>query len=110
MKPAASEVSREGIQMHLRTQTLLDEYGAPNFSILQGHHDIATFNKAFEAEGWSVEPWPSDYLSHEYWETDNGGNWFSSNKDCLRAVPVTIVDWGGPAEQLPAKGPNPDLH
>lgn len=92
------------------TTTLTDTYDAPEISILEGHHDLKTFNKAFIEEGWTQEPWPSDYVSHEYWIKLPNGKWECSNKNDSRAIPVTIATWEGPAPLPLAKGPAPHLN
>lgn len=95
----------------MKTTTLTDDFDAPTITLLEGHHDIITFNKAFEAEGWDSQgPWPEDYLSHEYWVRDNEGFWSSSNKNNPDAIPVSIVAWDGPKEQSVDLSPHRVLH
>lgn len=106
MKHVASGRSKVG----QKTTTLLDLYDAPAISLLEGHHTIESFNKAFRAEGWEIEPWPQEYISHEYWIRDQTGVWTCSNKNDLRAIPVTVCAWDGPPEKLAARGPAPHLH
>lgn len=93
-----------------KTLTLLDEYDAPEFSILPGHHSVQDFNVAFLNEGWTSEPWPEDYISHEYWVNLGNGKWKCSNRLDKSAEPVTVADWSGPTEQPLARGPAPHLN
>lgn len=93
-----------------KTITLCGQYDEPEFSILEGHVDLKTFNDAFVAEGWTVELWPDDYVSHEYWRNLGDGKWECSNKTDSLAIPVTVAAWDGPVEQPVANGPNPSLH
>jgi hypothetical protein len=81
-----------------KTTTLTDNFDSPTVTILEGHHDVETFNKAFEAEGWEASPWPESYISHEYWERGSDGSWTCSNKTNPKAIPVTVADWAGPKE------------
>lgn len=93
----------------MKTETMLDESGAPILSILLGHHDVDTFNHAFIREGWEADPWPEDYISHEYWIKKLDGSWECSHKENPLAVPVTVAGWMGPQEEK-SLGPRPDLH
>lgn len=90
----------------LKTLTLCDEHDSPNITILEGHHTPEIFNEAFIAEGWEADPWPNDYISHEYWVRHDDGKWTSSHKADPKARAVTVADWSGPRDV----GPNPDLH
>ncbi len=93
----------------MKMYTLLDEFDAPYISLVEGHHSAEVFNEAFELDGWDVDPWPAEYISHEYWILEADGNWTCSNKNDIRSRPVTVVDWCGPREDT-AKGPAPELH
>lgn len=75
----------------LKTQTL----GAsdPVVTILEGHHDIDAFNRAFAAEGWDHKGWDEENISHEYWVKKRGGLWEPSVKTHPDAIAVTVGDW-----------------
>lgn len=75
----------------MKTQTL----GADNpvVTILEGHHDVQTFNRAFAAEGWDTGGWQDDSISHEYWVKTDERHWSPSVKTDPKAVPVTVGDW-----------------
>lgn len=64
----------------------------PLFTVLEGHHDLQTFQKASVREG-RERAWSPDEISHEYWRKNFDGTWeFSTNKDPL-AIPVTVGEW-----------------
>jgi hypothetical protein len=77
-------------ELQKMTQTLGAEN--PVVSLLVGHHDLETFNKAFEAEGWSTGGFSDEGVTHEYWRKDKTG-WVCSNIHDARALPVTIGEW-----------------
>lgn len=93
-------------EIKLVTHTQCDETGAPEFTILNGHHTVEIFNEAFIREGWEADPFPEDYISHEYWVKKSDGRWESSNKNNPLSVPVTVGTWEGPIDL----GPDPSLH
>lgn len=87
-----------------KTITLADQYDSPQFSLLRGHHDLKTFNEAFQAEGldmgWSeFLPWDEDDISHEYWVEVKEFQWYPSNKTNPKAVAVTIASWDSLVEE-----------
>jgi len=75
----------------MKTQTL----GAddPVISILEGHHDLETFNRAWAAEGWDGPGFDAELVAHEFWTKDDKGHWSPSVKTDPKAIPVTVGDW-----------------
>jgi len=64
----------------------------PVYTILEGHHDAATFSKAMNAEGWDNAEIHPDDISHEYWVKEED-KWCPSNKEDPKAIPVTVSPW-----------------
>lgn len=93
----------------VKTFTLLDNDSIPVVSILEGHHDIDTFNLAFKNEGWISDPWPEDWISHEYWINHGMGRWSCSNRSDPKAIPVTVAGWDDSVWGAEKK-PNRNLH
>lgn len=77
----------------LKTITLEVMEDNPEWTICPGHVDLATFNQAFQEEGWQDGDWEEDRIRHEYWAEFKPGSWKKSEQGAPGAVPVTVADW-----------------
>ena len=82
-------------KLELKTETVGPKSG-PIASILEGHHDVGTFAKAFIAEGWddagTEGGWSRDMVKWEFWSKTKKG-WKKSEKGKRGARPVTVGYW-----------------